>query len=140
MESFVTNDIYGNVDTTITLSANWLNGNNLLQGIELSIRDTINLCCQTFVFVMDNSSKANGIDSQNTFKIMPNPATNYLKLYFQNDEIRKITLFNLIGKLINQYETIAKNFIIDISHFPKGTYFLKVEENGEISVQKFVKL
>ncbi len=65
--------------------------------------------------------------------IYPNPASDYLKIE-SPFEIKKIGIYNLNGKLIQQVSAFNGTQKIDISQLPNGQYLLKgLTENGEVS-------
>jgi len=71
------------------------------------------------------------------FKIYPNPTTG--ELIIENGELRieNVEIYNIVGqkqKIIFNFQFSTFNSI-DISHFPAGTYFIKVGN----SAQKFIK-
>ena len=46
-------------------------------------------------------------------------------------------IFNIQGKLM--YENKIINTTIDLSHFSKGTYFIKIESGESVINKKFIK-
>ena len=85
------------------------------------------------------------INNKSTFTIFPNPATTSLtinipdntSLSFGEGRGEVITITNLLGQTIyTQQQTTALQQTIDVSTFPTGIYFIKI--NGT-EVRKFVK-
>ena len=68
--------------------------------------------------------------------IFPNPTQTYLHIE-ASDKLKKISLLNLNGKVINHYEKTTQ---IDMTNFLEGIYIVKIEdEEGNIFTQKVVK-
>lgn len=65
--------------------------------------------------------------------LYPNPTSG--KLYIKNKEIQKITLFDLRGKLVKEFEPAPE---IDISKFPAGIYFIKLISGKKTTVDKII--
>ena len=64
-------------------------------------------------------------------KIAPNPATNFIKIDIDNFNLNQqysCTIINVLGECV--YASIIKNAnnSIDVSHFAKGIYYVKVNE------------
>jgi hypothetical protein len=75
----------------------------------------------------------------NNVLFYPNPANEFIQVIFsQPDEVSTVEILNTIGQTVlfsNNYVMQAK---IDISHLPRGFYFLKTKIDGEFSLQKLV--
>jgi endonuclease I len=74
----------------------------------------------------------------NTFKMYPNP-TNGNKLYFNLTQDVKITIYNILGKLIQTEKVDANTNSIDISTLPKGMYILKINSENQFITKKLIK-
>jgi len=59
----------------------------------------------------------------NTFKIYPNPASNFIHIKSPHP-IQQVQLFSTLGKLVYQNYNFKKS--INLSNYSKGIYFLKV--------------
>jgi len=69
--------------------------------------------------------------------VYPNPTTG--ELYFQTDEvIKRIEVFNIEGRKVMDTE-LGDNKILNISHLPTGSYFLKVYQSIGTQIIKVVK-
>lgn len=90
-----------------------------------------------FLKMAINESYA-GIQSlKNEFKIVPNPATNYLNI-IGNSDFQKAEIFNCLGLKLSEYQIDEIKNDIDISNVENGLYVL-VLSNNLISVsQKIV--
>lgn len=80
-------------------------------------------------------SLENPINSQNSFKIYPNPTSGNINVV-GNEQIKHISLYSFDGKLLLE----TQNTFLDISIYPSGIYLLYLEsENGIIQTQKIIK-
>lgn len=70
-------------------------------------------------------------------KIYPNPAND--KINIESPNMKKVSIFNLIGVQIENKEVNDDYTIVNTNGFPQGTYILKVENNdGRIGYSRFV--
>ena len=78
----------------------------------------------------------NEID-QNNFKIYPNPLTNYINIY-SNNEISKIEIYDLFGKklLAQEKENIKR---VKLSQLSSGIYLVKIFSREMIEVKRIIK-
>lgn len=80
-------------------------------------------------------------------KIFPNPAKNHISVKlppvdFESDA--KVTIMNAIGQVVfqqklNELKMINGQFELNISDLPKSIYYLKVEHNSAVLIQRFIK-
>jgi len=89
--------------------------------------------------VTDSSLSANNNDiAENRLHVYPNPASETLFLNINNEAIRKVELFNSLGRLLHSKYIEATNYNIDVSSFATGTYFLKVYTSESILHKKIL--
>jgi len=83
-------------------------------------------------------SQSNTHDIKNSnIKIYPNPVADILTVSCSNNAISRIEIFDNLGRKV--YSQAYKN-TINVGHFSKGLYFLKVyDTNEQVSVFKFIK-
>lgn len=74
-----------------------------------------------------------------SFSPYPNPTTG--KLYFKNadNNIQKISVCNITGKTIIEYNAMSNNNTIDISNFKEGTYIIKIQTDNSNLTYKIIK-
>lgn len=74
-------------------------------------------------------------------KIYPNPVTDKLQIEFTDAESQdlKLELFNSLGKIVYTTAHIEEKQEIDLSEFPGGMYFLKIQNAQMRKVYKIVK-
>ena len=71
------------------------------------------------------------------FKVYPNPTTDALFLYTENQIVKELTIYSISGKKMMQ--PAPRDQKIDISLLPAGLYFLEIRtENGK-AVEQFIK-
>ena len=80
------------------------------------------------------------IDIETTVILYPNPSRDVLKIHLEEDQMEKIELYNVIGKLIFKTVLNSNTFILNTSNYPSGTYLMKVfsQNHGCINT-KFIK-
>ncbi len=72
-------------------------------------------------------------------KIFPNPNNGIFNLEISNvKEIFNIDIINNIGQTILKKEYNSSSINIDISEFPRGIYFVKIENNSNVLVNKIL--
>ncbi|MCL7763032.1 endonuclease [Polaribacter sp. Z014] len=73
-----------------------------------------------------------------SFKMFPNP-TNGNRIYFSVTEDATITIYNVLGKLIQTSEVTKSKNNIDISEFSKGIYLIKINSGKQFITKKLIK-
>lgn len=84
-------------------------------------------------FVRDAQTASVGDNSIYNFKIFPNPAKNYLNI--DCSSIESVLVYDILGKELIKDTTNR----INVSHLPKGVYFIKVSDGMNSSTKKFIK-
>jgi polyhydroxybutyrate depolymerase len=78
--------------------------------------------------------------SQEIVKVFPNPVNDILNIAIENEDIEQITLFDTMGKTIQNWQTPNTSvFSLSMKHLNTGVYFLQVETNNGVTVQKVIK-
>jgi hypothetical protein len=73
--------------------------------------------------------------------ISPNPASTQITIKTLGISSKfQISILNLNGKEILRQNAEKPSTVIDISNLPSGVYFLRLNGEGEVSVEKFVKV
>ena len=99
------------------------NGTNDAMGAEL------------FQFITEFEVAVNNIATPATFKIFPNPAIDFINLYFSNQDASSeiIIIKDITGKIAGQYSMSNK---LEINNLSPGIYFIQA---GDLATQ-FIKL
>lgn len=113
------------------------------------------LCAGTYYVTVTDTNGCQKIDSVTVlinsieeyflnryYEIYPNPSYGEFTFRSSNlrEEIIKIEIQNLTGKIIFQQMVISKSFQIDLASHPPGMYFIKVLEKDFISYLRVIKL
>lgn len=78
----------------------------------------------------------------NNIKIFPNPATNKLDLELQQIKDLKnstLSIYDIQGQLMLQQTIEQTKIELNITHFSKGIYVIKLKNNKKSIVSKFIK-
>lgn len=74
------------------------------------------------------------------FTISPNPAKNKLNIALPSDmPSAKVSVFNVLGKLVYSGEISNFNGSIDISNWNSGVYLVKVSTDNLTKTKRFIK-
>jgi hypothetical protein len=75
------------------------------------------------------------------YKIYPNPTSEKVTLEFLNNEIKSISIINLMGEMLYKQALSSEEdkFILDMSRFSNGIYFISIESENTIKIVKIVK-
>ncbi len=73
--------------------------------------------------------------------VYPNPSDGIFSVQSRNDMMAdRVFVYDLSGKLIANYQQQTVNgFQVDLSGYPNGTYFLRIESTGKNYISKLVK-
>lgn len=90
-----------------------------------------------FVYVDENcqplSTKENTFYS---FKIYPNPTSDFVTFSTLNDDSVNVIVYNLEGK--NILTKALKNKTLDVSNLKQGVYFLRINQGSQTEIKKLV--
>ena len=97
---------------------------SIIDGISCIVDTTITITC-------DETTSLNH-NTKSTFRLYPNPASDYIIVESNIDIIDEINLYSLNSEIINtSISKIGKKILIDISGIEKGVYFIAIS-NREI--------
>lgn len=111
-----------------------LTGQTLTAGTEIEFNPNSPSICDTISNGFEN------ISAEKVFSVFPNPSGDYLKISvspFQNN--LTLSLFNSLGEQLVNTKINSSDFLLDISDYGNGLYFLKINNGREIYSEKFVK-
>lgn len=123
---------------------------NATPGIINSTGPSITIRQKTNNFITDPGFELNwtclttGVEetkiNSNQFLVYPNPTNNFINIETVNPQnvIKEIILFNVVGKRILQKQLSSSNTFtqINVSHLPKGLYFLNILNNEGFVTKK----
>ncbi|MCU0390419.1 MAG: T9SS type A sorting domain-containing protein, partial [Thermoflexibacter sp.] len=89
--------------------------------------------------IMITGIKENEIE--NNIVIFPNPSQDLFYLKTENETIRQIKVFDVLGKQINDilFSTISNDYMISLKNQSIGMYWLKIHTDKRIFIKKIVK-
>jgi hypothetical protein len=139
-------DILNSTGTNINelgLQGAWQEGDVSINDIGSSYQLVIEARCNasTEAFFFDNIQFAGilGLEnnSQETFSIYPNPASNgYVNVTSSTSGVKTISVYDVLGKQI--INTTISSYTLNVSELTSGVYILKIIQNGILSTKKLV--
>ena len=118
--------------------------NVIAQKYSLTVTEA-NGCAKSVTFAIDTVGTAINeyqIEKSENFKIYPNPSTGIFNLDVKELGIRNWNLkaMNVLGQVVYQSSNIQHSTInIDLSHQPKGVYFLQISSDKDMITRKVVR-
>ncbi len=92
-------------------------------------------CISDFSEGIDAIVTTQDIIDEEKIHVFPNPSSGLFTLELDPDlEVNHITIYNLAGKEIYQQKGISRN--IDLSHLPKGQYFIRMQMHQGYGIKK----
>ena len=89
------------------------------------------------IHVMMNHYVGIGED-QVVYRVYPNPTQGQLHIAVNNDSAFEYRLFNLLGQLVFSGGAEGGTTSIDVSTCQEGIYFIAVQQEGNVSIEKIV--
>jgi hypothetical protein len=80
--------------------------------------------------------------SQSSLRFFPNPASDVLNVELSNVENGAVVeVYNVIGKKLMVFPVYqhGNRFVVPVANLPRGSYFLRVSQDGEVLTRKFQK-
>jgi glutamine amidotransferase-like uncharacterized protein len=74
-----------------------------------------------------------------TFEVYPNPTNGIIELDFAENNIKKIKIYDITGKVVIEKTDIHQNKTIDITQFKSGLYIVILESDRGIYTSKVIK-
>jgi hypothetical protein len=101
--------------------------------------DTITIDYAWGVDSLINST--NDVKGLAAFKLYPNPTQSEVTIELSNQGSAPvgITVFNMVGQVVYQFETTESNQRISTAAWPEGMYMVQIEQDGARHIQKLVK-
>ena len=93
---------------------------------------------QVQLWKYDNNTGVNSV-IENIYSIYPNPTNGIISLDFAENNIERLIISDIAGKLIIEKAQIQQNEIIDLSDFESGIYIITLQTDKEIFTTKIVK-
>jgi beta-glucanase (GH16 family) len=84
-------------------------------------------------------TKVNNQNLNKELKIFPNPANQKAHLFSDNNKLCKLLIFNQNGELMFEDSgCVAENYELNVSGFPRGIYFLRLEFADKVQSTKLL--
>jgi len=71
--------------------------------------------------------------------IMPNPTNGIINLDFADNNIQKLVVYDMSGKMIIEKAEIQQTQSIDLSSFKNGIYIISIQTDNEVFTSKIIK-
>ena len=71
-------------------------------------------------------------------QIYPNPVSDFLKIDFNSNLNKKISIYNVFGECVHTYQTNKQSITIDVSNFDAGIYFIEELSKQNKSIGKAI--
>lgn len=84
----------------------------------------------------DNSTGIQQSKNETDFTFYPNPANDILTI--QSAEGAQLELINMLGAVVTKKSITSPKFTLDVEQFPRGIYYLKVDNNRKSILKKLV--
>jgi hypothetical protein len=104
------------------------NGNRIIEG-----DGEYGSMASHLISIKGNTTSVDAV-SQETLKVYPNPANDYLTV---EGEMTSLEVYNAIGQRMLAKMVNGNSTRINLSEFNNGIYFLRVNNNGEVTTRKF---
>ena len=111
--------------------------------VTIRLRDTISNETKDITFRVSKwTTSVPNVAKSEEVTLYPNPARDELNVVFdQNDNIKNIAVYNVIGKAIIVYRVSGGSAKLDIDKIPNGVYFIRLSNSkGQVvSTKRFTK-
>ena len=71
-----------------------------------------------------------------TLSFYPNPSNELINISFDQDQLSKLELYDITGKLLFKKELNTNTYALNIANYPSGTYLVKVYNQNNASLNK----
>lgn len=90
-----------------------------------------------FVIKLPDSTMATNDAKKAKLRIYPNPTKDFVNISNEG-KISNIEIYNMTGQKMNTISTSSEKKV-DVQHFEKGSYILKITNDGKVETLKFIK-
>jgi hypothetical protein len=85
------------------------------------------VCLSTDSLFCQNWTNVNEVRNQDGFAVYPNPSSDYIKITSKDQGVRKVRIYNAVGRLVYQESPVGKEITIDVRGFSKGLHLLTID-------------
>jgi hypothetical protein len=138
-QNLILSDAFGNTIDNVYYydSAPWPTnadgGGSYLQLIDTALDNNL-----ASSWVATNTLSIPEIEISNNITVSPNPTSDIVNINSPND-ISKIEVLDLEGRIINKIEINSNLYSIDFRNYANGIYLLKINQNNKIIIRKIIK-
>lgn len=93
------------------------------------------LYVDNFVFTLGDFVVSTPVTKSETVEVYPNPAADIININAQDSY--RISIVNILGSIIYESDC-SENCIVDVSHYARGTYFIKIDSENYNITKKIV--
>jgi len=115
---------------------------NLMEGTFVVTISDASGCQLISSFTLGNTTSLNNIEALQSFELFPNPSSGTFSVEIKLNKVQdlQILLFNAVGHLLQShwYSSQMLNDFFDLSHLPKGLYFMQVKSADGIVTRKIL--
>lgn len=90
------------------------------------------------IYVYDETMSVNDLNSQNEIKAYPNPVIDLVN-FNSKSIIEKISIHDLSGKIISEFQPNSNETQINLSHLKTGIYLAKIQDQNQTQTLKLIK-
>lgn len=87
------------------------------------------------IIYVDTESTEEMLEPTAFFNVSPNPTEGVFKVSF-NEELATITVYDMTGRVVRNYNNVTGDLEIDITNEPAGIYFVQVNERFSTKIVK----
>ena len=92
----------------------------------------------SFDITVSQSTGINNLEELG-ISIYPNPVNNVLNITSENENLKRITITDITGRIRYDKSEISKSEQIDLSSYNSGIYFVKLDNGKQIYTSKIIK-
>ena len=81
---------------------------------------------------IDRSLGINEGSINNNFSVFPNPSKGIFNLRFNEVPLNNIQITDMNGRIVEEFKVRTQEFVIDLSNYSKGIYFLTERNSGVV--------
>jgi ligand-binding sensor domain-containing protein len=93
------------------------------------------------VSLIENSSAAENISSDNFVVLYPNPSNDFTNFRIDNFQLNEVEVFDLLGKKYSVEKNIDNNYCtLNLNSIQKGVFILLIHTDQGVKVSRFTKI
>lgn len=99
--------------------------------------ETFKVDKETFIGRLDNENVDQTFDNTEVL-LYPNPSYENINISYEGNNVKRVEIYNIEGKLISTYQFQANITTIDLKNYPDGLYYVRlIKDDGSIITKKF---